>query len=147
MTYNEGVIINGKIHLLVYLFMYLSIVNSLRNFSLTPTSTPCTTIFNSALHVFKMSKSIWFWHRKKKKTDRKTNPSLQRHAQLLLQAWQPAKKKKTVIAHGLNISRKTIDRTIKWFSERHDFKSRPCTGHGIYYYTQKQKDGMSHAET
>lgn len=75
---------------------------------------------------------------KKEKTDRKTNPSLQRHAQLFVQTWQLAKKK-TVIAHGLNISRKTIDRTIKWFSERHDFKSRPCTGHGIYITIYKSK--------
>lgn len=77
--------------------------------------------------------------KKRKKTDRKTNPSLQRHAQLFVQTWQLAKKKKTVIAHGLNISRKTIDRTIKWVSERLDFKSRPCTGHGIHITIYKSK--------
>lgn len=74
------------IYWFTYLCIYLYIVNSSRNFSPLPTSTPCTAIFNSALHVFEMSKSIWFWHRKKKKTDRETNPSLQRHAQLFVQA-------------------------------------------------------------
>lgn len=98
MTYNEGVIINGKIHLLVYLFMYLSIVNSSRNFSPIPISTPCTTIFNSALHVFKMPKSIWFWHRKKEKKPIGKRIPLSRgtHSYLYKRGSQPKKRRQSL---------------------------------------------------
>ena len=39
-----------------------------------------------------------------------------------------AGEKKTVIARRFNISRPTIYRIMKRFSERHDFKSRPIAG-------------------
>ena len=61
------------------------------------------------------------------RTRKKTKP-LSPEVRAAIWADVVAGEKKTVIARRFNISRPTIYRIMKRFSERHDFKSRPIAG-------------------
>ena len=59
---------------------------------------------------------------------RKRNENLSPEVRAAIWASVEAGEKKTDIARRFNVDRSTVDRTMKRFSERHDFKSRPRSG-------------------
>jgi transposase len=60
--------------------------------------------------------------------NRQRNESLSPETRAAICACVAAGQKKADIARAFRIDRKTIDRTLKRFSERNDFESRPRTG-------------------
>ena len=85
-----------------------------------------TAIFNYLSHLFKMSDPYDLG------TDitesRQRNKNLSPEVRAAIWASVKACEKKTDIARRFNIDCSTVDHTMKRFSERHDFKSRPRSG-------------------
>ena len=85
-----------------------------------------TAIFNSLPHLFKISDPYDLGT--EITGSRQGNKDLSSEVRAAIWASVKAREKKTGIARRFNIDRSTVNRTMKRFAERHDFKSRPRLG-------------------